>query len=146
MDERLWTVPAERMKAEKEHRVPLSDAALTIVKAMAERREGAFVFPGGRGGRPLSNMSMLMLMRRMGRNDLTTHGFRSSFRDWCAEQTNYPHEVAEMALAHIVSDKVEAAYRRGTMFQKRRQLADAWARFCAAPAITGQVIAINAAE
>jgi integrase len=137
MDERLWTVPAERMKAEKEHRVPLSDAALTIIEAMAERREGAFVFPGGRSGRPLSNMSMLMMMRRMGRLDLTTHGFRSSFRDWSAERTNFPTEVAEMALAHIVSDKVEAAYRRGTMFQKRRQLADSWAKFCASSSITG---------
>jgi integrase len=134
------------MKAGKEHRVPLSNAALSIIEKMAKARESEFVFPGGKARRPLSHMSMRMTMHRIGRDDLTIHGFRSSFRDWCAERTNFPGEVAEMALAHIVSDKVEAAYRRGTMFQKRRQLADAWARFCAAPAITGQVIAINAAE
>jgi integrase len=131
--ERFWAIPAERMKAGKEHRVPLSDAALAIVEKMAEVRQGDFVFPGGKTGRPLSNMSMLVLLRQMGRGDLTVHGFRSSFRDWAAERTNFPAEVAEMALAHTVGDKVEAAYRRGDLFQKRRQLAEAWARFCATP-------------
>ena len=140
--ERLWTVPGERMKAGKEHRVPLSDRALAIVNAMAEIRSGDFVFPGGKEGRPLSNMSLLMTMRRMGRSDFTAHGFRSSFRDWAAERTNFPSEVAEMALAHVVADKVEAAYRRGDLFQKRRQLADAWAKFCAAPAASGNVVPI----
>ena len=86
-----------------------------------------------REGRPLSNMAMLMMLRRMGRGDLTAHGFRSTFRDWAAERTGFPAEVAEMALAHAVGDKVEAAYRRGDLFQKRRQLAEAWAKFCAAP-------------
>jgi integrase len=132
--ERLWTVPAERMKAGREHRVPLSDAALAIVETMAATRQGNFVFPGGKAGRPLSNMSMLMLLRRMGRDDLTIHGFRSSFRDWAAERTGFPAEVAEMALAHTVADAVERAYRRGDLFQKRRQMMDAWAKFCAARA------------
>ena len=129
---RLWTVPAERMKAGREHRVPLSESVLAILGAMREIREGDFVFPGGKANRPLSNMAFLMLLRRMGRGNLTAHGFRSTFADWCSERTNFPAEVREMALAHTVSDKVEAAYRRGDLFQKRRQVMDAWARFCAA--------------
>ena len=141
--ERLWTVPGERMKAGKEHRVPLSDAALAIVETMRQTRQGDFVFPGGKAGRPLSNMALLMLLRRIGRGDLTAHGFRSSFRDWAAERTNFPAEVAEMALAHTVADKVEAAYRRGDLFQKRRQLAEAWAKFCAGPPAAGQVVPIR---
>jgi integrase len=141
--ERLWTVPAERMKAGKEHRVPLSDAVLAVLDEMQKVRSGDFVFPGGKVGRPISNMAMLMLLRRMGHVNLTTHGFRSSFRDWAAERTGFPAEVAEMALAHTVSDKVEAAYRRGDLFEKRRQLADAWARFCAAPATAGRVVPLR---
>src|SRR6266851_3844990 len=142
--DRLWTIPADRMKAEKEHRVPLCDAALAIVTKMGEIRHGDFVFPGGREGRPLSNMAFLMLLRRMGRDDLTAHGFRSSFREWAAERTGFPAEVAEMALAHAVSDKVEAAYRRGDLFQKRRHLAEAWAKFCAAAPAGGRVVPIRA--
>jgi integrase len=131
--ERLWTVSADRMKAGKEHRVPLSDAALAILEEMQKVRQvGDFVFPGGKSRRPLSNMALTMTLRRMGRGELTVHGFRSSFRDWAAERTGFPAEVAEMALAHTVSDKVEAAYRRGDLFQKRRQMMDAWARHCAA--------------
>jgi integrase len=141
--DRLWTVPGERMKAGKEHRVPLSDAALAVVEKMAEARQSDFVFPGGKANRPLSNMAFLMLLRRMGCGDLTAHGFRSSFRDWAAERTTFPAEVAEMALAHAVSDKVEAAYRRGDLFQKRRQLAEAWAKFCATPPTTGRVVPIR---
>jgi integrase len=106
---------------------------MAIVEQMAAIREGDCVFPGGRAGRPLSNMSMLMLMRRIGRGNLTVHGFSSCFRDWCAEKTSVASEIAEMALAHTVSDKVEAAYRRGDLFEKRRELADAWARYCAGP-------------
>jgi integrase len=131
--EKLWTVPAERMKARKEHRVPLSDAALAILEKMKAIRSGDYVFPGRLRGRPLNKMALIVVIQQMGREDLTAHGFRSTFRDWCAERTNYPPEVAEMALAHTVGDKVEAAYRRGNLFQKRRQLADAWANFCAAP-------------
>jgi len=143
--ERLWTVPAERMKAGKKHRVPLSDAALAILENLRPARQGDYVFPGGRDGRPISNMAMMMTLRRMGRGDLTVHGFRSSFRDWAAERTGFPSEVAEMALAHTVSDSVERAYRRGDLFQKRRQLMDAWAKFCAAPLVAGRVVPISAA-
>jgi integrase len=128
--DRIWTVPADRMKAGKEHRVPLSTPAMAVLKKLAESRDGEFVFPGGKAGKPLSNMSMLMLMRRMRRGDLTTHGFRSTFRDWAGDCTDFPREVIEMALAHTLGDKVEAAYRRGDGFQKRRLLADEWAAFC----------------
>jgi integrase len=129
-EQRLWMVPGSRMKAGREHRVPLSGPALAILKPLAETKASEFVFPGGRIGKPLSNMAMLKLLQRMGRGDLTAHDFRSTFSDWCAEQTAFPSEVREMALAHIVSDKVEAAYRRGDMFAKRRQLMDAWATYC----------------
>jgi integrase len=131
------------MKGGRDHRVPLADATLAIVEKMATVRSGDFVFPGGRSNRPLSNMAFLMLLRRMGRGELTAHGFRSSFRDWAAERTTFPAEVAEMALAHAVSDKVEAAYRRGDLFQKRRQVADAWAKFCAAPLAVAHVVPIR---
>jgi integrase len=141
--DRLWIVPAARMKAGKEHRVPLSDAAISILEKMCAIRPSDFVFAGGRRGRPLSGMAMLMLLRRMARGDLTVHGFRSTFRDWAAECTAFPAEVAEMALAHAVSNRVEAAYRRGDMFQKRRQLADAWASFCGSPAAGGDVVPLR---
>jgi integrase len=124
LEGRLWTVPAGRMKAGREHRVPLSDGALAILTELDRTSE--LVFPGQRRDRPLSNMALLMLLRRMGRGDLTAHGFRSTFSDWCAEQTNFPSEVREMALAH---DKVEAAYRRGDLFEKRQQLAEEWGRY-----------------
>jgi integrase len=131
--ERVWIIPGERMKAGRDHRVPLSKPALAIVDAMAGIRHGDFVFAGGQAGQSLSNMAFLMLLRRMKRSELTAHGFRSTFRDWAAERTNFPAEVAEMALAHTVDDKVEAAYRRGDLFEKRRQIMEAWAEFCAAP-------------
>jgi integrase len=135
---KVWTVPDERMKAGKEHRVPLSERALAILEAAhaasdAADREQQFVFAGGEPGRPLSNMAFLMLLRRMKRDDLTAHGFRSTFRDWSAERTNSPREVAELALAHTVGDKVEAAYRRGDMFERRRRLMQQWATFCTSP-------------
>ncbi len=128
---KIWVVPGARMKAGREHRVPLSGPALAIIKKMNEIRESDFVFPGGKKGKPLSNMAMLAVLKRMGRDDLTAPGFRSTFRDWAAERTNFPHEVVEMALAHTIENKVEAAYRRGDLFQKRRQLMEAWARFIA---------------
>ncbi len=131
LEDKIWVVPETRMKAGREHRVPLSGAALTILKQMNEIRDGDFVFPGGKKAKPLSNMAMLAVLRRMGRNDLTAHGFRSTFRDWAAERTNFPREVVEMALAHTIESKVEAAYHRGDLFQKRRQLMEAWARYCA---------------
>jgi integrase len=129
LPERLWIIPAERMKARREHRVPLCDRVIEILNEMQEMREGDFVFAGGRARRPISNAAMVRVVRRMGRKDLTVHGFRSTFSDWCSERTNFPAEVREMALAHAVSDKVEAAYRRGDLFQKRRDLMDAWAWF-----------------
>jgi integrase len=144
LDEKLWTVPAGRMKAGKEHRVPLSGRALAIIEGMKAQRanDHEFVFPGGRPCKPLSNMAMLKVLQRMSRGDLTAHGFRSSFRDWVAERTHFPHEVAEMALAHTVSDKAEAAYRRGDLFMKRRQLMEAWAKHCETRKPAGEVIAL----
>jgi integrase len=130
--QKIWTIPAERMKASKEHRVPLSARALAIVRdgTALQTREDAFIFRGGKQGKPLSNMAMAAVLKRMGRTDVTVHGFRSAFRDWAAEQTNYPNHVVEMALAHAVSDKVEAAYRRGDLFEKRRRLMADWATYC----------------
>jgi integrase len=130
LGEAIWTVPADRMKGRKSHRVPLSPPVLAIVKSIQDVHDGDFLFPGGKHSSPLSNMSMLALLKRMGRVDLTAHGFRSSFRDWVAEQTSYPSELAEMALAHTISNRVEAAYRRGDLFEKRRRLMNEWARFC----------------
>jgi integrase len=127
---RLWTISAMRMKADKEHRVPLSSTAVAVLEKMKTTCNGDVTFPGMRGGQPLSNMSLLAVLSRMDRGDLTAHGFRSSFRDWAAECTNFPREVVEMALAHAIGDKVEAAYRRGDLFEKRRRLMDAWAKFC----------------
>jgi integrase len=127
--EKLWTISAERMKAGKEHRVPLSYRALELIVTMVTG-DNEFVFPGGRPGQPLSNMAMLKLLERMGRGDLTVHGFRSTFRDWAAEKTKFANEVAEMTLAHAVADKVEAAYRRGDLFEKRRALMNAWTNYC----------------
>ena len=143
LEDKIWVVPGARMKAGREHRVPLSGAALAILEQMREIREGDFVVPGGKKGKPLSNMAMLAVLKRMGRDDLTTHGFRSTFRDWAAERTNFPREVVEMALAHTIESKVEAAYRRGDLFQKRRQLMEAWVRFCASPKSRGEVVPIS---
>jgi integrase len=135
------------MKAGKEHRAPLSAPALAILEEMQAIRERDFVFPGIKPKRSLSDMAMAMTLRRMGRGEITVHGFRSTFRDWAAEQTGFPHEVCEMALAHSVADAIERAYRRGDLFRKRRQLGDAWARFCASPPVTpeGKVAPIRAA-
>jgi integrase len=145
--EKVWVVPGNRMKAGKEHRVPLSNPALAILKEMklcGDAGEG-FVFHGAKREKPLSNMAMIAMLRRMGCGDLTVHGFRSSFRDWVAERTHFPGEVAEMALAHAVGDKVEAAYRRGDLFDRRRRIMAEWAKFCATPQDAGQrkVIALR---
>ena len=130
LEDALWTIPPGRIKAGKEHRVPLSPPAVAILKKMKKARQGEFVFPGGKAEKPLSNMAMLALLKRMKRDDLTAHGFRSTFRDWVSERTNYPREVAEMALAHMVGDKVEAAYRRGDLFDKRQRLMAEWGKYC----------------
>ncbi len=127
----IWTVPASRMKAGREHRVPLSGRAMAILSRMHEGRVGDFVFPGLKGDRPLSTMALEMVLRRM-KVDATVHGFRSAFRDWAAEQTSVPREVAEAALAHVLENKVEAAYRRSDLFEKRRGLMEQWAKHCAA--------------
>lgn len=137
----IWTISAERMKASRGHRVPLSDSARDIVIAMEKRRQGAFVFAASKDS-AYSNTALLMLLRRMGRDDLTVHGFRSTFRDWAAERTNYPREVCETALAHTIGDKVEAAYRRGDLFEKRRRLMSAWARWCATPQPAREVVTL----
>lgn len=126
-----WTIPGKRMKAGKEHIVPLSDAAVAIVRRMQDIRLSDFVFPGTKDAKPLSDMSLTAVLRRMGHADLTAHGFRSTFRDWAAETTAYPAEMAEMALAHTIANKVEAAYRRGNLYAKRVRMMQDWARYCA---------------
>ncbi|MNF32184.1 Prophage CP4-57 integrase [compost metagenome] len=130
---RTWTIPATRMKASKKHRVPLSDAALAVLDTLPRVEGSPYLFPGARKGRPLSNMAMLMGLRRMGRNDLTMHGFRSTFRDWAAERTHYSREVCEMALAHVVAEGAEAAYWRGDIFDKRRALMADWGQYATTP-------------
>lgn len=131
-----WTIPGERMKAGREHRVPLSPRALEIAKAQPQ---GEYLFAGGKEG-GLSNMAMLKVLERMERDELTVHGFRSTFRDWAAECTNYPNELCEMALAHVVSDETEAAYRRGDLFEKRRRLMADWAKYCETTKRVGDVV------
>ncbi len=137
-----WTVPAERMKAGREHRVPLSEPALALLRELRPDKAapGAFVFPGVKPGKSLSNVAMAALLRRMKRRDVTVHGFRSTFRDWCAEATGYPREVAEAALAHTLRDKVEAAYRRGDLFEHRARLMAEWAAYLSRPAAPAEVV------
>jgi integrase len=137
---KVWTVPAERTKAARDHSVPLSDPALAILAKLNGVRSSEFVFPG-RGHKPLSSMSMEMILRRMD-VDVTVHGFRSSFRDWAGNETHFPREVAEHALAHIIGDKAEQAYRRSDALEKRRALMDAWANHCEGPR-RADVIKIN---
>jgi len=135
----VWTVPAVRMKAGREHRVPLSDGAMAL---LGKRGHGEdYLFKAAIKGKPLHDM--LSVLRRMGRSDITAHGFRSTFRDWAAEQTSFPGEVAEAALAHVVGDKVEAAYRRGDLFEKRRRLMEAWGGYCSGSAQAGDVVPIR---
>jgi integrase len=141
---RTWTIPADRMKGQRQHRVPLSDDAIGLLGRMQTLKANEFVFPGDRG-KPLSNMALLMMLRRMGRGDLTTHGFRSSFRTWAAECTGFSREVVEAALAHIIENKVEAAYQRGDLFEKRRRLIAEWAKYCAIPRnVVSMVVTLNA--
>ncbi len=146
--DKVWTVPAGRMKAHRDHRVPLSTRAVAIVSGMqAVRRSGdPFIFPGGKAGRPLSNMAFLMLLRRMARADLTAHGFRATFKTWATERSNFQREVVEAALAHVIGNKVEAAYQRGDLFEKRRRLMQQWATYCSAtvsPEHHGKVTALR---
>jgi len=138
----LWTIPAERMKAGREHRVPLSDAAIALLRAMAvlDSDPNAYVFPGFRQGRPLSDVALAKTVDAAGGAGATVHGFRSTFRDWCAEATHYPRELAEAALAHTLGDKTEAAYQRGDLLEKRRRLMADWAAFCGKPMVVGDVV------
>ncbi|MBI5780742.1 MAG: integrase arm-type DNA-binding domain-containing protein [Rhodocyclales bacterium] len=129
LDARLWVIPASRMKAAKEHRVPLADEAVKLLQSLPRIEGNPYVFPAPRAGK-LSDMALTMLLRRMGRDDLTVHGFRSTFRDWAAETTAYPREVCEHALAHKLADGVEAAYQRGDLLAKRARLMADWARYC----------------
>jgi integrase len=142
LDRRSWVVPAERMKSKREHRVPLSDAAVAVLKAVKGRSK-RYVFPGHKRGSHLSNMAMMQVLKRLDRTGITVHGFRSTFRDWCAESTNYPSDVAEMALAHTLRDKTEAAYRRGDLFEKRARLMADWARYCSKPSEPAKIVAIR---
>ena len=131
LDAGLWTIPAERMKARREHRVALSKRALAIVNELSTARSSEFVFPSQKQGKPLSNMAMLMLLERMGRRGaITSHGFRSTFSDWASEVSPYSSELRETALAHTIGNKAEAAYRRGDALEKRRAMMEAWAQWC----------------
>jgi integrase len=127
---RVWVVPASRMKADREHRVPLSGAALAVLKAMQAIRQSDYVFPGTRQGRPVGENTPVRLAKQAAGSNITVHGLRSTFRDWASERTSFSREVAEMALAHAIPNAVEAAYRRGDLFEKRRKLMEAWAKFC----------------
>ena len=163
MAEAVWSIPARRMKMKRPHRVPLSPAALAVLKAVALLRtdpdRDGWMFSGGKGDKPLSNMAMLMVLRRMNPHTeenparwrdavsgepISVHGFRSTFRDWAAESTNFPREVAEQALAHALSDAVEAAYRRGDLMEKRQRLMADWATYCTRPPAIGKVVPIRA--
>ena len=138
---KTWTIPADRMKADREHRVPLCDRALDILASLPREDGNDHVFIGGRKGRGLSNMAMLELLRGMdGVSGVTVHGFRSTFRDWAAESTNFPREIAEAALAHVLKDKTESAYQRGDLLEKRRRLMSAWDGYCTGPARRAGVV------
>jgi integrase len=144
LDARTWTVPAKRMKAGKEHRVPLSEPALAVLKAMQAIRHSDYVFPSIRDGRPISANALTHAMQAASGNGATIHGLRSTFRDWASERTNFAREVCEAALAHTIPDAVEAAYRRGDLFTKRAQLMLAWAAFCDGSSANGKVVPIKA--
>lgn len=142
LDAGVWTVPASRMKGGRRHRVPLAPRAVEIVRDRIEE-DRPYVFAGGKPGEPLSNMAMAALLRRMGRDDVTVHGFRASFRQWIADKTTFPHELAEAALAHKLADGTEAAYQRSDMIEKRVPLMASWARYCAEPKSMGEVTPIR---
>ena len=146
LEQRVWTIPGPRMKAAREHRIPLSAPAAALLECLQSVREGDLIFPGARSGQSLSNMAMIVVLRRMGRADLTVHGFRSCFSDWARECTGFERDVVETALAHAVGSKVETAYRRGDLFDKRRRLMDAWAGFCSKQSAASTVVPLRAAK
>ena len=149
LDTRIWTIPAVRMKARREHRVPLSEETVMILSGLSRIAGNHHVFPGSRHGRPLSNMALLQLMRGMGygvdgaNGPYVPHGFRSSFRDWSGEVSSFPRDVAEMALAHVIENKVEAAYRRGDLFQKRAKMMEAWATYLFPPNSSSKLVTLT---
>lgn len=143
LDKKIWTVPPARMKAGREHHVPLSDRTITILEMVEDSNGGEFVFVGQRSGSPLSNMAMDMMLRRL-KVEATVHGFRSSFRDWAGNTTNFPREITETALAHVIGDKAEQAYRRSDALEKRRKLMEAWATYCE-PSNPGNVVPLQRA-
>ena len=130
LEKGIWTIPKSRMKAGKEHRIPLSKPAVILLKKLGPAEGPVFVFPGAKKNSHLSNMSMTTVLRRMKRGDVTVHGFRSTFRDWAAEKTNYPDRLAEKALSHTLKSESEAAYQRGHLLDKRAVMMNAWARYC----------------
>jgi len=148
---KVWTIPATRMKSGREHRVPLSEAALHCVQSQLGKASGEYLFPGiaksgqgtGASKKPLTSASVLKLLKDMGFPGMTVHGFRSTFRDWAAERTNYPRELAEAALAHVLADKAEASYQRGDMLEKRAKLMGDWAKFCSTIEPIGTVVPIK---
>jgi integrase len=141
-EKKIWTVPAQRMKAGREHRVPLSPRAVAILRQLEKLKGGEFVFTGRARNKPLSNMAMEMVLRRMKIEGATVHGFRSSFRDWAGNVSHFPREVTETALAHVIGDKAEQAYRRSDALEKRRKLMEAWASYCEAKKV-GDVVQIG---
>jgi integrase len=142
LERKIWIVPANRMKAGREHRVPLSNRAAAILKQLLPMRIGEFVFQGHQRGRPLSNMAMIMVLRRMKIKDVTVHGFRSSFRDWAGNVSSFPRELAETALSHVIGDKAEQAYRRSDALEKRRKLMEAWTSYCE-PKVQGNIVSLQ---
>lgn len=143
LDDGVWTIPKERMKGKRAHTVPLSDRAVALLRSLP--REGEFVFPGMRAHQPISNMAMSAVLSRMGRDDVTTHGMRATFRTWASDRTNYPEHVIEASLAHVVSDAVVAAYKRSTMIERRAKLMQAWSDYCSTPPAksTSTVVALR---
>ena len=140
LDANVWTVPAVRMKPGRVHRVPLSERAVEILRGLEKERVSRFVFPGQKADRPLSGMSMEMVLRRMKVENATVHGFRSSFRDWAGNETPFPRDLAETALSHVIGDKAEQAYRRGDALEKRRALMEAWANYCEPSAASNVIV------
>jgi integrase len=145
LDQKTWTIPAGRMKALREHRVPLSQSVIDLLRDTYTERKNDFVFIGSKPGAGLSNAAMATVLKRMGRDSVTVHGFRSTFRDWAGEVTAFPSDVIEMALAHQVGSAVEKAYRRGDLLDKRRKLMTAWAQYCCSPATekSGDVVPLR---
>jgi len=144
LEQSIWTIPAERMKMKRHHRIPLTKAALDILSPLSEARINSFVFPGQKPGKPLSNMALEMHLRRMRIENVTVHGFRSTFRDWCGDETSFAREIAEAALAHKVGNDVEQAYRRSDALDKRRRLMEAWAGYCCG-SVSNNVVRLSGA-